>query len=179
MSKFVRIAASVIAVTCLLTGMYLYNRFVAGTGVPEYLEENIVQIPTNSSFEEVVKILKAKELIQNETTFRFLAEKMQYNRNPMRSGQFQIEPGISMVDLIRHLRGGEQVPVNLVLTNERLLEEVAAKAARFIEPDSADFMSLFNDDTYLQEIGYTKETLMSLFVPNSYEFYWNSTPRIL
>lgn len=175
MNKFVRIFASIIAVSCLFAALYLYNRYVAGTDVPTYLEENMVNIPTNSSFEEVIEILTAKELIKNETTFRFLSEKMNYKRSPMRSGRFEVEPGWSMVDLIRHLRNGEQAPVTLVLTNERLLEEVAAKVARFIEPDSAEFMAIFNNDSYLKEIGYTKETLMSLFIPNSYEFYWNSS----
>lgn len=175
MNKLVRIFASIIAVACLFSALYLYNRFIAGTDVPDYLEENMVYIPTNSSFDEVIEILHSKELIKNETTFRFLSEKMNYKRDPMRSGRFQIEPGWSMVDLIRHLRNGEQAPVTLVLTNERLLEEVAAKVARFIEPDSIELMSVFNDESYLDELGYTKETLMSLFIPNSYEFYWNST----
>lgn len=177
MNKFVRIIASVVAVACLLTAVYLYNRFVAGTDVPADLDENVVMIPSNSSFEEVLTILKENDLVQNEATFRFLAEKMNYKKDPMRSGRFRVQPGWSMVDLIRHLRNGEQAPVTLVLTNERLLEEVAAKAARFIEPDSADFMALFHDEAYLKEIGYSKETLMSLFIPNSYEFYWNSSPQ--
>lgn len=177
MNKFVRISASITAVACLLVGMYLYNRYVAGTAVPTYLEENMVTIPTNSTFEEVIEILKAKDLIQNETTFRFLSEKMNYQRSPMRSGRFQVEPGWSMVDLIRHLRNGEQAPVMVVLTNERLLEEVAAKVARFIEPDSTDFMAIFNDEAYLREMGYSKETLMSLFIPNSYEFFWNTSAQ--
>jgi UPF0755 protein len=54
---------------------------------------------------------------------------------------------------------------------------VAAKAARFIEPDSLAIVRLFQDQDYLDSIGYNTETLMTLFIPNTYEFYWNTTPR--
>ena len=64
-----------------------------------------------------------------------------------------------------------------MLTNERLPEEVAAKAARFVEADSTDFMALFTDEAYLREIGYTSETLMGAFIPNTYEVYWDISPR--
>ena len=164
MSKGVRILASLIAVGCLFAGLYLYKYYISGPSVPKDLDESqsVVQIPTNSSFEEVVELLKEQGFIKEEKTFRWLSEKMNYKRNPMRSGRYQVEPGWSAVELIRHLRGGKQAPVNVIFTNERLLEDVASKAARFLEPDSTDFMTLFNDQRYLEEIGYTQETLMSL-----------------
>ncbi|HRF37961.1 MAG TPA: endolytic transglycosylase MltG, partial [Saprospiraceae bacterium] len=84
---------------------------------------------------------------------------------------------MSLIQMVRHLRSGEQAPVNVVLTNERLPENVAAKIARFIEPDSAQIYVLFSDPEYLQSIGYTPETFMSLFIPNTYQVYWNSTPE--
>ena len=82
-----------------------------------------------------------------------------------------------MHELIRHLRNGKQAPIDLVLTNERLPENVAAKAARFIEPDSVAILNFLQKDPLIGELGYTRETLMSMFIPNTYEFFWNTTPR--
>ena len=63
----------------------------------------------------------------------------------------------------------------MVLNYGWLLEDVAAKASQFIEPDSTDLINLFLNERYIKNSGYTIETLMSLFIPNTYEFYWNTT----
>lgn len=154
-----------------------YFKFVVGSEIPEDVDQEYVIIPTGAEFEEVVSMLKAKGIIQNEETFRLLAEKMKYKRSPMRSGRYQVQGGWSMIDLIRHLRNGRQAPVDVILTTERLAENVAAKVARFLESDSLTFLALLQNENYLQEIGYTPETLMTLFIPNTYEFYWNTSPR--
>ncbi len=59
----------------------------------------------------------------------------------------------------------------------RFIEDVAGVASRFIEADSADLIQLFRNDEYIQGAGYTTETLMSLFIPNTYEFYWNTDAK--
>jgi UPF0755 protein len=174
MKKIIGITVISIVLLCLAAGLLLFI-YISSGGVPRNLEDPYVHIPTNSDFEEVVALLKEDGVIRNEELFRLLSEKMSYKRNPMRSGRFKVEPGWDIITLIRHLRGGPQAPVGLVLTNERLLEDVAGKAARFIEPDSAQFIETFHNDAYLTQIGYTRETLMSLFIPNTYEFYWNSS----
>ena len=58
-----------------------------------------------------------------------------------------------------------------------MIENVAAKAARFIEPDSVDLLIAFRNPINLEKYGFTEETLMSLFIPNTYEFFWNTSPE--
>jgi UPF0755 protein len=167
-------------VSVLLLGgaaAFLYLRYVANSAVPRGLNDYHVLIPTGATFDEVVDSLSAKGILRDEGAFRLIAEKLDYKRDPMRAGRFKLEPGMSMLKMVRHLRSGEQAPVNVVLTNERLPENVAAKVARFIEPDSAELLALFSDPAFLEDIGYTPETFMSIFIPNTYQFYWNTTPR--
>lgn len=171
-----RIILAVFAALCLFSGIYLYLKLF-GSGVPNDLDSYYVEIPTGSNFEEVVTILKDQEIIEDEVIFRQLADRMKYKRDPMRSGRYEIKSGWSHIQLIRHLRNGAQAPVDVVLTNERLMEEIAGKVARFIEPDSVAILTLLNDEAYIRSLGYTPETLMSLFIPNTYEFFWNSTPQ--
>ena len=103
-----------------------------------------------------------------------MAEQMKYTG---RSGRFKIEEGWTNRQLIRHLRGGKQEPVKLILVNERLIEDVSAKAARFIEADSLGIVTILKDPVFLDSLGYSPETIMSLFIPNTYEFFWNTSPR--
>ena len=175
--RAIHVISGVSALVLLIVGAIIYFKFVGAPAVPHGLKDYYVQIPTNSSYEEVLDILEAKGILKDRPAFTLLAERMKYKRNPMRAGRYELQPGWSLIQLIRHLRGGLQAPVDVVLTNERLPENVAAKAARFIEPDSTDIQALFQDEDYLASIGYTPETLMSMFIPNTYEFFWNTSPR--
>ncbi len=141
------------------------------------VDGHYILIPTGSEFDDVVKILMEQKVIPNEEVFRKLAKKMNYIKSPMRSGRFEIQDDWSVVDLIRHLRNGKQAPVNVVVNNSRLLEDVAGRVSRFFEPDSAALMKLFKDEKYLNEIGYSYETLMSAFIPDTYQLYWNTSPK--
>lgn len=157
--------------------VFLYLRFSSRNAVPRGLDDYHVLIPTGATFDEVADSLLLKGFIRDEAAFRLIAEQMEYKRDPMRAGRYKLEPGMSLMKMVRHLRSGEQAPVNVVLTNERLPENVAAKVARFIEPDSAELLALFTDQAFLDEIGYTPKTFMTLFIPNTYQFFWNTSPR--
>ncbi|MCB9080680.1 MAG: endolytic transglycosylase MltG [Lewinellaceae bacterium] len=161
----------------VLVGTFLYRRLFVGAILPNTGEEVFVKIPTNSTFEEVVTLLSAQGIIKDEALFRRLADYMKYPRDPMRAGRYKVEPGMTTVELIRLLRSGPQSPVRVVLNNERLIEEVAAKVAGFLEPDSLTLLNLLTDADYLAKIGYTPDNLMTIFIPNTYEFFWNTSPE--
>jgi len=176
MKTLIKYSIIALAILALVAGYLLY-RFQTRTMVPEDLKDTIIYIPTNASFEQVLDTLTRKGIVRDELAFTQLAEYMNYRRNPMRPGRYEVQPGWNIIQLIRHLRGGGQAPVDVVLTNERLPENVAAKAALFLEQDSSDFMAVFQNQEFLRELGYTQQTLISIFIPNTYEMYWDSTPR--
>lgn len=147
------------------------------SGVPAALENNILLIPTGATFEQVLDSLTQGGFLTDPESFVWLAEKMQYKRPTMRAGRFKVEPGWGNRRLIQHLRAGEQVPVDVVLNNERLPEEVAGRVARFLEVDSLTLLRTFLDPDVLAEIGYTPETLIALFIPNTYQMFWNTDAK--
>jgi UPF0755 protein len=122
----------------------------------------------------VVQILKRGGFIRDEVNFRWLAEQMNYKKEKMRAGRFMVQPGWTNRQLIQHLRTGEQSPVKLVLNNERLLEEVAGKVAKFIEADSLSLLQKFRDNNFLRQYQLSEQTLLTAFIPNTYEIYWNT-----
>ena len=175
MGKIVRLVVLSGAVIALIFGLLAYNNFISANQVPA-LDDPWIEIPTNSSFDEVVDLLKSKGVVTNETSFRWLADYMEYKRDPMRAGRYKLEEGWTGIQLIRHLRGGKQSTMRVVLNSARMLDDVAGKSAKFLEMDSSDIMGAFNDKDYIRGLGYSKQTLMSIFIPNSYDVYWNSSP---
>lgn len=161
-------------------GAYLGWQPIKGTwfpAVPSDIGERYLCVRTGASFEDVMGALKKGRFIQDEANFRWLAQQMNYKKDPMRPGRFEIKPGWTNRQLIQHLRSGEQSPVKVVLNNERLPEEVAGQVAGFIEADSLELLRTFQDDAFLREIGYARETLLCAFIPNTYEMYWNTDPK--
>ncbi|MCS6930146.1 MAG: endolytic transglycosylase MltG [Saprospiraceae bacterium] len=147
------------------------------SGVPNKLRREYLYIPTGATFEQVVDSLMQGGFLTDRESFLWVAEKMKYRRPQMRPGRFKIEPGWSNRRLIQHLRAGPQAPIRFVLNVERLPEDIAALAGKYFELDSAAFAAAFSDAALLAEFGYTPQTLMALFIPNTYEMFWNTTPR--
>ncbi len=163
----------------LIVGIFGYGKYqqVFAPNVPDTLENDILQIPGNSSFSDLMNLLWENKMLTDTSSFSWVADQMKFKKPVMRSGQFKIEPGISNVDLIRHLRNGKQTPVKVVINNERFVGEIISKIAPLVEPDSMDFMTLVNDTSYIKSLDYKPETFISMFIPNTYEFYWNVKPK--
>ncbi|MEZ4758948.1 MAG: hypothetical protein R2810_04060 [Flavobacteriales bacterium] len=86
-----------------------------------------------------------------------------------------MEPGTSINDLVLRLRRGEQDPVRVTFTNVRTLDELAGRVARYLEPDSLALLEALRDTTLMREHELGPETSISLFLPNTYEFWWTTT----
>ena len=163
---------AVLLVGSIIVAAYL---FLFKSNIPSDMTQEFVKIPTNSSFDDLVNQLLTEGVIKDESDFRRWANWLDYET--VRPGRFKIEAGWSSFDFIQHMQRAEQAPVKVVLNNERTPAQVAGKVSRFLEPDSATLLQTFNDTALLDSLGMTKETLMCIFLPNTYEFYWNTEPR--
>jgi len=152
-----------------------YSKYqdIFSANVAEQLEDPYLFIPSNASYDEVLHQLTSKNMLIDTASFNWVAGRMNYKKPVMRSGRFKIEPGWTNRQLVTHLRGGKQAPVKVILNNERTLGQIAEVATRFIEPDSQDLAQLFHNNEYIGKFGYNQQTLTSLFIPNTYEFFWN------
>ncbi len=153
----------------------LSSYFFFGPNVRRQDAPLFVHVPTHSTFDDLVTTLKKDNIIRSAWSFRLTAKWMAYIRPEIRAGRFKIQPGWSNFRLIYHLSSGKQSTVKLILHDERTLEEVAGKVARYIEPDSAFLLTKFNDPVFLKPYGFSPINLMSLFIPNTYDFYWNTS----
>ncbi|MEO1628876.1 MAG: endolytic transglycosylase MltG [Bacteroidota bacterium] len=168
-----------LVIAAIVAGILGYQKYleIYSPNVADQLDDPYLVIPTGSSFEDVLQRLTEKNFLIDSSSFVWVAEQMKYKREKMRAGRFQIKPSWSNRRLISHLRGGKQAPVRVTLTNERLPEEIAGKVAKKIEADSMDILQLFRDERFLEQNGYDQEDIRTLIIPNTYEFFWNSTAQ--
>lgn len=172
--KKIGLAVAFIALLVAYFGWDFYKINYAAN-VPSKLNDEYLLIPTGSTYDDVVGILKSKGFIEDEASFRKCVEKEGFKT--IRAGRFKITPSWGNKALLRHLKIGEQAPVKVVYNYERTIENIAAKTARFVEPDSATIVAKFNDKDFLASKGLTTETLMTIFLPNTYDMFWNTTPE--
>ncbi len=162
-------------IVAIIAGIYGYSAYkdVFAPNVPEMLESPFLYISTGTNFDNLLEQLKDQNFIKDATSFHWTAKQMSFIKPEMRAGRFKIQPNWNNRQLINHLRGGKQATVNVVLTNERLPEDIAGKVSKIIEADSTAIDQLLRNEEFLSKHNYSPETVMSVFIPNTYEFYWN------
>lgn len=136
----------------------------------------IFYIPSYYSYDNVKEDFINKELINDIIIFDFLAKKKGYNEN-IKSGRYELANDLSTNDLINMLMSGRQKAINLTFNNIRFLPKLAGIIGKKLEADSAEFMQLIQDSVFLSSIGYNKETAISIFIPNTYEIWWNTDAK--
>ncbi len=168
----IKIAAGVLLTLTAIAGLLFYICVHAPNVTLEHREQMHLHIPAGSTYDEVLDMLKEKNLLQHPDRFHWLARQKNYP-NRVLAGRFLIFDGMSNNELINLLRSGEQNPVRLTFHNIRTDEELAGRIASQIEADSAEIISLLRDPGTLEPLG--KETLTArlLFIPNTYEVFWN------
>ena len=174
--SLIRIIIFAILVIFVLAGIQLgrmykeiYGPNVNTPGKKEYL----LYIPTGSTYDEVIDQLFKKKIIRDRKTFEWAARKKKYHEN-VHPGCYRIRYNMSNNELINMLRAGLQEPVNLVINVARTPDDLAERIDKQIEAGKDELLSVMNNDSFLKEYGFTKETVIGMFIPNTYEFWWNT-----
>lgn len=136
----------------------------------------LVKIPVQTTLSGVEDSLIRAGVLTKTWGFRLLASRMNYRDGKIRPGLYRIRRGTGLVSLIRMLRSGDQFPVAVTLTTERMPEDVAGKLSRYLSSDSISFIHYFQNNPLIGTAGFTRENLHSVFIPNTYEIYWTASP---
>ncbi len=135
-------------------------------------EEEYFFISTGMDRPDLLSSLVANEIILDSNSWNWVADRKQfYEPKP---GRYQLKEGMSNNDLINLFRSGMQSPVQLTFNTVRTKEDLARIVAQQIEADSLNLIQLLNDPQVAGKYGFNNQTFMTLFLPNTYEFYWNT-----
>jgi UPF0755 protein len=129
-------------------------------------------LPSNVTLDELIEI--TAPLLRDSGAFEWVLNRKKYTKN-IRSGKFSLTEGMNSNELINLLRSGKQTPVKLTFNNQHRLELLAGRISQQIEADSISLLNSFTNPTFLEKNGFTKETALGMYIPNSYQIYWNTS----
>lgn len=155
---------------------YFYQAFFSPNTLVEADAPVSFYISTGSDFDKVRDDLVHQGIVQDLLTFSFVAKVMKYQERVM-PGHYRIAPRLSNRELVTLLRSGRQTAVNVTFNNVRLDTDLAEKVTRNLEMAEADFLTLLRDTVLISRYGFEKETILSVFIPNTYQVFWNVSPE--
>ena len=135
-----------------------------------------ITIPKEATFEQVLDSLHVKDILKNEKAFKWVSRKKNYQKN-IKPGKYVFDKGMSTNKIVNMLRSGNQKPISVIFNNVRFMSELAGTVASYIEPDSTELINYMSDTSMMEELGFNKYSFQAMFIPNSYQFYWTTTPK--
>lgn len=130
-----------------------------------------IYVPTNASYDDVRTQLEP--LLLDIDNFDALAERKQYKTN-VKAGKFAISKGMNNNEIINSIRSNN-LPVSVAFNNQESLEKLAGRIATQIEADSLKLLDAMKDEAFLKANGFSQKTALGMYIPNSYEFFWNTS----
>lgn len=169
--KIFAIVSVVGIVIASIIGGYVYVKaFTPNTQFSQ--EEVFVYIPSDANYEQVKEIVSP--LVDDFEKFDFVATSRNYNTN-VKSGKFLFKKDMTSFDMVRSLR--LNVPVTVAFNNQETLGKLMQRLATQLEPDTTALNEVFTNAAFLGEKQLTPATALTLFIPNTYEFYWNTSAK--
>ena len=169
--KIKQIIISVVTIIIIVGAIIVYKYF-SKIYVSNVIENSAVFIPSNATFDEVSKIIHP--YVNNSNSFNWVAHRKNYP-NVIKAGKYLIKKGMNNNELVNLLRSGKQSPITLTFNNQDSLEKLAGRIAEQIEADSIDILKTVLDTDFLKKNDFNKHDILGMFIPNSYEVYWNTS----
>lgn len=177
----IRYILIIVGITILVAGVFLfeqYYRLEISNFEAKDGQEHSYHIYPGATIDSVMQLLEEDYDIAGESDFYLHAKLLTFNHPE--PGHYTFDAQIANQDIINRLKFGLQTPVNITWNNYvRTNQDLAGKVTKHLMLDSTQLVQLLDSNTYLAQYGFDKETVRCLFIPNTYQVYWNTTPDAL
>ncbi|MGZ3767628.1 MAG: endolytic transglycosylase MltG [Mucilaginibacter sp.] len=173
-SKKIFIAIAVIIVVVLgFATVFFYLRYFSPnvTGKQEYL-----YIHTGATYADVYKTIQDEGIVKDPASFNAAAEGMHYI-NRVKPGRYHMHEGMTNRRLINMLASGAQEAVELSFHNLRQKTDFAGFVSKKLEADSTSIIHLLDSTQFIEKYGFNTDNVYAIFIPNTYQVYWNTSPE--
>jgi len=170
--KFIIALIIVIVILLAFTGVNYYYKYF---GPNVTAKQDYLYIHTGATYADVVKTIQNEGIVKDTVTFNWAANNMNYPHR-VKPGRYRLHEGMSNRKLINMLASGTQEPVQLEFHGLRQKEQFAGFVSKKIEPDSMSIINLLDSASYVAKYGFTTDNVYTMFMPNSYQLYWNTSP---
>ena len=162
----------------ILLGVIAYSSYILFIKVTHFSKEKVSFQYNQEGLQALADSLSAKKIIRDKYSFLLMANVFDVE-NKMKAGKFSVDKNTSLLKLIRMFRNNQQAKVKLVINKLRLKSDVAKLLASSFDVDSAQCMLYLTSNDSLAPFATDTTQVLSLFIPNTYEFYASSPlPKI-
>ena len=160
------------AAGCLivLIGIFVYYFF---TGFTHHTETEYVYIDHDDNIDSVISKLSDIGSHHGMAAIGTLLRHCDYD-NHIRTGRYAINPDDGVIGVFRRLKNGQQAPLMLTIPESRTMPRLAAALSHKLMLDSTTIASALADSLCCAQLGYTPQTIPAMFVPNTYQVYWDA-----
>ncbi len=167
-----KILLAIVLIGLVVGGMFAYKVYSAifSPNTSFTNDEAFVYIKSDASFEEVKETLDP--LLKDMGSFGQIAKRKGYAAS-IKGGKYAIKKGMNNNEIINSLRSAN-IPVKVSFNNQETLEDLAGRVASQIEADSISLVQAFRNGEFLKSNDFDDDSKLSMYIPNSYEFFWNT-----
>lgn len=165
--KTLLIAGGALLLIALIAGGFLRQKIYSSS----VTKDTVLYVKTGTTFEELEQQLGP--LLANPASFSWVAGLKKF-KTP-KAGKYELKKGMNNDELVNLLRSGRQTAIKVAFNNQDTLEKLAGRIATQIEADSTALITAFKDPDFLSKNNLNKATVLAIFIPNSYQFYWNTS----
>ncbi len=173
--KIIKFSFFIAIILILIAGIFAYSTYkdIFKSNVKT---KTILFIPTGSNFQTIIDSLQSLNSLSDINSFKKTAQLKNFNKN-IHPGKYILKKGMTNNKIVNMLRSGRQTPVKLTFNNSRTIYDFAAKVSKFIEADSSEIINILNDSDFIKQFGFNSQNIIGMFIPNTYEIYWNISAK--
>ncbi len=175
-SKGIKIGIILMSVLAFVAASFIYIVFLSSATKFENDHFELLISEKNANKLFVKEAIKSELHATQLTTFNALALWTGYWSN-IKPGRYVIKKGTSVFTLFKKLHNGSQDPVKITINKLRTRKDLAQYLGKKLEANSSDYLDFMNNNDSLAYFGLSKETILTLIIPNTYEIYWNTLPK--
>lgn len=172
MKRLIFITLSILILIAVFIFIKVYKAILNPNVMISNGDEISLYIYSEDDFETIKNKLYSEDIIINKKSFEWVAKRLDYPEY-IKSGHYIIKNGMNNNRLLNLLRSGSQTPIDFTFNNIRTIEQFAGKVDDELELDSISILNVLSENPDLKEMGFDKEKYAALFIPNTYELYWN------
>ena len=165
------------AVVCVVGGIFAYALFSSNINIEKDKKEFLL-VYENDCYDDIIDKLVSKQIVKSKKTFE-IASWLLNNKKQFKSGRYQITSEMNNLTLVRNIMYGRQTPISISFNNVRTKDVLAERLTKKLKISEEEFLAELYSEQTLKTLGFNKNTVISLFIPNTYEVYWDITAEEL
>jgi len=160
-----------LAIIVVVIALAAYGYSIISTGFN--IDKTVyVYVDENKDYEALLSEIRDSAKVESVSNFNMLVSAMSYKDN-MKTGRYAVTPDMTAYDLIKNLRSGHQTPVKLKFNSIRTKEDLSERVASQLMMSKESLLNRLDDIEVCQSLGFTPEEVVVMFIPNTYEVYWD------